>query len=84
MISDYFAVSGSYLYRNKQEDRYSGTFQTRNTLDQDITLNAATLNAETEQTEHRVIAGITYSTLAAFQKGARAFHSRSSYSTRNR
>ncbi|MEJ7809169.1 MAG: hypothetical protein WKG32_02015 [Gemmatimonadaceae bacterium] len=69
VISDYFAVSGSYLYRNKQEDRYSGTFQTRNTLDQDITLNAATLNAETEQTEHRVIAGITYSTLAAFQKG---------------
>ena len=69
IFNDYLAISGQYLYRNKAEDSYKGSFDVQNSLGQDITLDAAILNEETKQVEHRVYGGITFSTLAAFQKG---------------
>jgi hypothetical protein len=69
VLNDYFAVSGQYLYRNKAEDSYTGSFQVQNALGEDLTLDAEMLNEETKQVEHRIYGGISFSTVAAFQKG---------------
>ena len=71
VINDFFAVSSHYFYRNKAEDRYTGTFQVpaATTGYGDVTLNAATLNQETALTEHRLGGGVTFSTIASFNKG---------------
>ncbi len=69
VINDYFGISGQYMYRHKYEDRYTGVFAVKNTLREDVILNAAQLNDETGATEHRFGGGIAFSTLAAFTKG---------------
>ncbi len=69
VVSDYLALSAQYYYRNKVEDRYGGRFEVTNLLDEEVTLDAAVLNEETAQTEHRVYGGISFSTLAAVQNG---------------
>lgn len=71
VVNDFLAVSAWYLYRNKQQDKYSGTFTipAATTGFADITLDASTLNLETAQTEHRFGGGISFSNLYAFDQG---------------
>jgi hypothetical protein len=74
VVNSFFAVSGNYVYRNKGADDYSGTFTIPAAVTgyTDITLDASTLNLETEQTEHRLGGGFSFSNLFAFdQKQAR-------------
>ena len=78
-INDYFQVTGHYFFRKKAEDKYSGRFEidTLVTGFNDPTspvpgkfvIDASTLNLETEQVEHRLGAGLSFSTIAAFEKG---------------
>jgi hypothetical protein len=71
VVNDFFSVSSHYLYRHKAEDKYTGTFTVpaATTGYSDVTLNASTLNLETEAREHRLGGGVTFSTVAAFNKG---------------
>ena len=70
-LSDYVGLMAHYLYRHKAEDEYTGTFtiDSATTGFADVTLNANTLNLETERTEHRLGGGISFSTVAAFTRG---------------
>ena len=69
VLNDYLAVAGHYYYRRKFSDRYTGTFNVSNLAGQSVMLDASTLNLETEAREHRFGGGISYSTLAAYEKG---------------
>ncbi|MBA3646463.1 MAG: hypothetical protein H0W63_09825 [Gemmatimonadaceae bacterium] len=71
VLNDFFAVSGQYIYRHKSEDHYTGTFNIpgATTGYGDITINAATLNLETEQTESRFGGGLSFSNIYAFEQG---------------
>jgi hypothetical protein len=71
VVNDYLAVSGWYLYRHHQQDNYTGTFTIPAAVTgfSDITINAATLDLETEQTEHRLGGGLSYSNLYSFEQG---------------
>jgi hypothetical protein len=74
VVNDFFSVSGQYVYRTKSEDKYEGTFTipAATTGFSDVTLDASTLNLETEQKEHRLGGGLSFSNLYAFeQKKAR-------------
>ncbi len=68
VLNRYFSLTGHYMYRHKFEDRYSGTFQVPGSVTGygDVTLNASTLNQETELIEHRLGGGFSFSTVAAF------------------
>ncbi|HEX9607745.1 MAG TPA: hypothetical protein VF962_10975, partial [Gemmatimonadaceae bacterium] len=56
VVNSYLAVSGWYMYRNHKQDDYTGTFTIPAAVTgfSDITINAATLDLETAQTEHRL------------------------------
>ncbi|MFN2635651.1 MAG: hypothetical protein ABR585_01305 [Gemmatimonadaceae bacterium] len=71
VLNDFFAVSGQYVYRHKAQDHYTGTFQidSATTGFGAITLDASTLDLETETTEHRLGGGISFSNLYAFEEG---------------
>ncbi|MFL5565568.1 MAG: hypothetical protein ACJ77J_10785 [Gemmatimonadaceae bacterium] len=71
VVNSFLAVSGWYLYRHKQQDKYTGTFTIPAAVTgfSDVTLDASTLNLETEQTEHRLGGGISFSNLFAFEEG---------------
>jgi hypothetical protein len=71
VINDFFAISGQYVYRHKQQDHYKGTFTIPQAVTgyADITLDASTLDLETEQTEHRLGGGISFSNLYSFEQG---------------
>lgn len=71
VVNDFLAVSAWYMYRNKQEDKYSGTFTipAATTGFADLTIDASTLNLETSQTEHRFGGGVSFSNLYAFDQG---------------
>ena len=71
VVNDFLAVSAWYMYRHKQQDNYTGTFTipAATTGFADITLDASTLNLETEQREHRFGGGISFSNLYAFDQG---------------
>jgi hypothetical protein len=66
-INDYFALTGSYLFRHHLADKYTGVLN----LDSAQTgigalhLNAAILGQNTEYTSQRIGFGLTFSTLAA-------------------
>lgn len=70
-LSDYVGLMAHYLYRYKAEDRYTGTFaiDSATTGFGPVTLDARTLNLETERMEHRLGGGISFSTVAAFTRG---------------
>ena len=70
VVNDFFAVSGQYVYRSKTQDHYTGTFSIPAAVTgyADITLDASTLDQETEQKEHRVGGGISFSNLYAFER----------------
>jgi len=71
VVNDFFAVSGWYMYRHKQQDHYTGTFTipATTTVFADLTLDASTLDLETEQTEQRFGGGISFSNLYSFEQG---------------
>jgi len=71
VLNDYLALSGWYLYRNHKQDDYTGSFTIPAAVTgfSDITINAATLDLETAQTEHRLGGGLSFSNLFAFEKG---------------
>jgi hypothetical protein len=71
VVNDFLAISGWYLYRNHKEDDYTGTFTIPAAVTgfSDLTIDAATLDLETAQTEHRLGGGISYSNLFAFEQG---------------
>jgi hypothetical protein len=71
VVNDYLAVSGWYMYRNHKQDDYSGSFTIPAAVTgfSDITINAATLDLETAQTEHRLGGGLSYSNLYSFEQG---------------
>jgi len=71
VVNDFLAVSGWYMYRHKQHDSYNGTFTIPAAVTgfSDLTLDASTLNLETEQTEHRLGGGISFSNLYSFEQG---------------
>lgn len=68
-ITDYLGVAGQYFYRRKFSDRYTGTFMVNDLNGQPLALDAATLDLETEAREHRLGLGMSYSTVAAWEKG---------------
>ncbi|MEX2111311.1 MAG: hypothetical protein WD802_11940 [Gemmatimonadaceae bacterium] len=70
VVNSFFAVSGHYVYRNKGADDYSGTFTIPAAVTgyTDVTLDASTLNLETEQTEHRLGGGFSFSNLFSFEE----------------
>jgi hypothetical protein len=71
VVNDFFAVSGQYIYRHKAQDHYTGTFAIPAAVTgySDITIDASTLDLETEQTESRLGGGISFSNLYAFEQG---------------
>lgn len=78
-INNYFQVTGHYFYRKKAEDKYTGRFEIdtavtgysdpTSPVPGKIVIDASTLNLETAQVEHRMGAGLSYSTIAAFEQG---------------
>jgi hypothetical protein len=71
VINDFFAISGQYVYRHKAQDHYTGTFTIPAAITgfSDITLDASTLDLETEAKEQRLGGGISYSNLYAVDQG---------------
>ncbi len=71
VINDFFSVSGQYVYRHKAQDHYTGTFNipAATTGFADITLDASTLDLETEMGEHRLGGGVSFSNLYSFDQG---------------
>ncbi len=72
VFNDFFSFGAQYLFRNKAEDQYSGTYTVTTAesgLPSPLTLDARTLNTETAATEHRLGWGVTFSSVAAFARG---------------
>lgn len=71
VINDFFAISGHYVYRHKGEDHHEGTFVIPAAITgfADVTLDASTLDLETEAREHRLGGGISFSNLFSFDQG---------------
>jgi hypothetical protein len=71
VVNDFFAISGHYVYRHKAQDHYRGTFviPAATTGFTDVTLDASTLDLETETREHRLGGGISFSNLFSFEQG---------------
>ncbi|MDP9205569.1 MAG: hypothetical protein M3P12_08955 [Gemmatimonadota bacterium] len=71
VINNFFAVSGQYVYRHKAQDHYTGTFTIPAAVTgfADVTLDASTLDLETETREHRLGGGVSFSNLYSFDQG---------------
>jgi len=71
VVNDFLSVSGWYMYRNKKQDNYTGAFTIPAAVTgfSDITIDAATLDLETAQTEHRLGGGISFSNVYSFEQG---------------
>jgi hypothetical protein len=68
-INDYVGLAGHYYYRRKFSDTYTGSFTVTDLAGEQRLIDAAALGLETEAREHRFGGGVTYSTVAAFEKG---------------
>ncbi|HYW51184.1 MAG TPA: hypothetical protein VE861_11275, partial [Gemmatimonadaceae bacterium] len=76
IVSDFVSIGAQYLFRRKAEDVHEGRFDVpvgESGLPAPITLDASTLNLETEAMEQRVGLGITFSTVAAHGRGRAKF-----------
>lgn len=71
VVNDFLSVSGWYMYRNKKQDNYTGAFTIPAAVTgfSDITIDAAALDLETAQTEHRLGGGISFSNVYSFEQG---------------
>lgn len=68
-LSDALMFTATISAYSKKADSYTGTFSVTDLSGDPITLDASILNAGTERTEQRVVAGFTYSTMAAYYRG---------------
>lgn len=66
-LGRYFAIGAQYRYHHGAQDSYTGTFDTSGG-DGPVTLDASTLDAGTELTEHRAGFGIVYSAVDAYAR----------------
>jgi hypothetical protein len=76
VLSDWFSVGAQYLFRNKAEDAFTGTFTvptSESGLAAPLTLDANTLRYETAATEQRVGVGLTFSSVAAHARHKATF-----------
>ncbi len=64
-FGSFFSLMAQYRARRKAEDQHTGRFDATNDLGEPVTLEAAILDAETEQREDRVSIGLGYSTLTS-------------------
>jgi hypothetical protein len=64
-VGSFFSLMAQYRARRKAEDRHTGRFETTDDFGEPVTLDAAILDAETEQREDRVSIGLSYSTLTS-------------------
>jgi hypothetical protein len=71
VVNDFFSISGQYVYRHKAQDHYTGTFTVPAVMTGigDITLDASTLDLETETWEHRAGGGVSFSNLYSVSQG---------------
>ncbi len=69
VLNDYVAFAGHYYYRRQFSDRYTGSFTVSDLNGQPLALDASTLDLETGAREHRFGGGLSYSTVAAHEKG---------------
>ncbi len=67
--NDVLTFAGTYRYWRKGADAYSGTFSATDLSGATVSLDASALNTATSQEEQRVGGAVTYSTLAAWQRG---------------
>jgi hypothetical protein len=66
-IGQYFAIGAQYRYHHGAQDAYTGS--TTVTVDEEpVTLDASTLDAGTELTEHRIGFGVVYSAVDAYTR----------------
>ena len=68
-ITEHVSIAGQYTYRRKFNDQYTGSFAVNDLNGTPIIIDASALNQETEAREHRFGGGISFSTLAAFERG---------------
>lgn len=68
-LTDALMMSATYSVAHKGEDAYTGSFPVTNLAGEQVTLDASVLNAGTERTEQRLVAGFTYSSMAAYYRG---------------
>ena len=68
-LNGYVTLWGGYAYRSKSADAYRGSFQATNLDGAAVTIDASVLNAGTEETEQRLSAGATFSTVDAWTRG---------------
>lgn len=68
VYNDYLSLSAQWRYRRKSADEYRGTFGIDGPDGTPVTIDASVLGTGTEQTEQRVAAGVTFSTLRAFDR----------------
>lgn len=68
-LTDNIGLAAHYYYRRKFSDRYTGSFAVHDLNGQSITLDASSLDQETEAREHRFGGGVSYSTVAAYERG---------------
>lgn len=76
IVSDFFSIGAQYLFRRKGKDVHEGRYDvpvSESGLAAPITLDASTLNVETEAVEQRVGVGVTFSTVAAHARGRAGF-----------
>ena len=66
-LGRYFAIGAQYRYHHGAQDSYTGTFDTSGGSGP-VTLDASTLDAGTELTEHRAGFGIVYSAVDAYAR----------------
>ena len=71
VLTDWLLVAGQYYFRDKREDRYTGTFVIPAAVTgfADVPLDARTLNLETRALERRYGGGVSLSSVKAFTRG---------------
>jgi hypothetical protein len=67
--NDILTFAGTYRWWHKGSDAYSGTFTATDRTGASVSLDASALNTATSQQEQRIGGAVTYSTLAAWQRG---------------
>lgn len=72
-LNEWVGIAAQYLVRSKGADTYTGTFTTTDLNGAPITLDASVLNQETQWREQRLGFGLSYSTLASFDRGQSRF-----------
>jgi hypothetical protein len=67
-LGRYFAIGAQYRYHHAAQTSYAG-LATATVGDSEVTLDASTLNARSELTEHRVGFGVVYSAVDGYTRG---------------